>query len=110
LTSQDDRSNTSPMKKTSTKEKIIDASYNLMVEKGYNNTGLKEILTRAGVPKGSFYHFFENKEKLGLEVLEYYASNMEYVINENLLDKNTTAIQRLKNFFNTIIKILEIGE
>jgi len=94
------------MRDTSTKEKIIDASYHLMMEKGYNHAGLKEILTEAGVPKGSFYHFFENKEKLGLEVLEYYANNLEYVLTENLHDENVPPLQRLRNFFNTSIKIL----
>lgn len=95
----------SGMQQSATKEKIIEASYHLMMEKGYNHTGLKEILAIAGVPKGSFYHFFQNKEKLGLEVIEYYAKNMSFLLTQSF-NKDLEPIQQLKNFFTASIKIL----
>ena len=34
-------------------------------KKGFNNTGIQEILQSAGVPKGSFYFYFKSKERSG---------------------------------------------
>ena len=36
-----------------------------MGRKGYSGVGLTEILTAAGVPKGSFYHYFASKDAFG---------------------------------------------
>ena len=77
-----------------------------MMEKGYNHAGLKDILAEAGVPKGSFYHFFENKEQFGLEILDYYARSSAFLITENLHNKKIPALQRLKNFFLASIHVL----
>ena len=33
-----------------------------MAQHGYNNTGLNEILESAGIPKGSFYYYFNSKD------------------------------------------------
>jgi AcrR family transcriptional regulator len=38
--------------------------------KGFTSVGLNEILQTAGVPKGSFYHYFKSKELYGQALLE----------------------------------------
>jgi len=40
--------------------------------KGFAAVGLAEILGEAGVPKGSFYHYFKSKEAFGAEMLARY--------------------------------------
>jgi len=40
--------------------------------KGYNDTGIQEIIDKAGLPKGSFYNFFKSKEDFGLLVIDYF--------------------------------------
>lgn len=45
-----------------------------MLRKGYNGTGVQEITQGAGVPKGSFYHYFESKEDFAIQALGYYYS------------------------------------
>ncbi len=54
------------------RDKLLDASLELMLERGYNATTVDEICSRAGVSKGSFYHFFDSKEDLGLAALNAY--------------------------------------
>lgn len=56
-----------------TREKLVQAAQELMLSKGYPATSVDEICEVAGVSKGSFYHFFRNKEELGLGVLEAFA-------------------------------------
>ena len=45
-----------------------------MWTKSFHSVGLNEILTTVGVPKGSFYHYFESKEHFGVEMLKHYIS------------------------------------
>ncbi len=54
------------------RQHIIDVAKSLMTHKGYTAVGLMEVLTTAGVPKGSFYHYFHSKEEFGQALLEEY--------------------------------------
>ncbi|MFN3581903.1 MAG: TetR/AcrR family transcriptional regulator, partial [Pseudomonas sp.] len=52
--------------------RILAAGTEVMLLKGYNGTGVQEITQGAGVPKGSFYHYFESKEDFAIQALHYY--------------------------------------
>lgn len=56
-----------------TKQHLLQTGFSLFCDKGFTALGLAEILATAGVPKGSFYHYFKSKEEFALQVLEYYA-------------------------------------
>ena len=55
-----------------TRQHILDTGHRLIAGKGFSSVGLNEILGSAGVPKGSFYHYFESKEQYGQALLEDY--------------------------------------
>ncbi|WP_462382647.1 TetR/AcrR family transcriptional regulator [Pseudomonas sp. Marseille-QA0892] len=44
----------------------------IMARKGFSAVGLSEILTAAGVPKVSFYHYFGSKDAFGEAMLRAY--------------------------------------
>ncbi|MFI8230325.1 TetR/AcrR family transcriptional regulator [Streptomyces sp. NPDC085900] len=52
------------------KQKILGAARSLIEGRGYSALGVAEICKAAGVPKGSFYYFFESKEALALAVVD----------------------------------------
>ncbi|MFD0065378.1 TetR/AcrR family transcriptional regulator [Streptomyces sp. NPDC056690] len=52
------------------REKILASAQSLIELRGYTALGVAEICKAAGVPKGSFYYFFESKEALALAVLD----------------------------------------
>jgi TetR/AcrR family transcriptional repressor of nem operon len=54
------------------RQHIIDVAKSLMTHKGYTAVGLMEVLKAAGVPKGSFYHYFTSKEEFGQALLDEY--------------------------------------
>jgi TetR/AcrR family transcriptional repressor of nem operon len=60
-----------------TRRNILDAAQRIMAHKGYSAVGINEVLTEAGVPKGSFYHFFASKDAFGEALLKSYFA--EYV-------------------------------
>ena len=48
---------------------LIKTGQELIWAKGYDLCSVKDITTAAGLPKGSFYHYFESKEKFALEAM-----------------------------------------
>jgi AcrR family transcriptional regulator len=55
---------------TTTRERIIDATRDLFMQRGYAASGLKEISKAGTAPIGSLYHFFPGgKEELAAETL-----------------------------------------
>lgn len=50
------------------KQQLIDCAAALFAERGYAETRIKDIVDAAGVAKGLFYWYFENKEALFAEV------------------------------------------
>jgi TetR/AcrR family transcriptional repressor of nem operon len=62
-----------------TKQRLLDAALELMQAKGYTATSVDEICERAGLTKGSFFHYFEGKEHLGKLLAErYYTSWQQF--------------------------------
>lgn len=61
------------MGRTSTaRERLLDATGELMRGRGYAGLGVAEICARADVKKGSFYYFFDSKQALTVEVASAY--------------------------------------
>jgi TetR/AcrR family transcriptional repressor of nem operon len=54
------------------RQHILDTARPILGGKGFSAVGLNEILEAAGVPKGSFYHYFASKEAFGEALLERY--------------------------------------
>ena len=58
-----------------TRRIILEAGIRSVLRKGYDQSGLAEILREAGVPKGSFYYYFASKEDFGLQLIEHWLEN-----------------------------------
>lgn len=59
-----------------TKNKIMEAMYNLIEEKGYDKTSLNNISDVVGVKKPTIYHYFDGKEDILLSMMDEYVSYM----------------------------------
>lgn len=53
-----------------TRRRIIDSAVDLFTELGYGETGLADVLQRAGVSKGAFYYHFDSKESVAAAIIE----------------------------------------
>ncbi len=53
-----------PSAKEKTKIKILQASVDLIIEKGFENASLREMAKNAGVSNPTIYNYFSSKEKL----------------------------------------------
>jgi TetR/AcrR family transcriptional repressor of nem operon len=59
-----------PLNDKNTRERLIDAAFEEIYDKGYQGAALADILTKADVNKGSMYHFFANKKEMALISIE----------------------------------------
>ena len=82
------------------RQHILDAGIGVLSTKGYNGTGIKEIVDAAGVPKGSFYNHFASKEAFVVEAIEKEAKASIDWIDNILSDATLTPKHRLLNFFD----------
>jgi TetR/AcrR family transcriptional repressor of nem operon len=95
------------MSKTDTREILIDHGLKALLDNGYDGTGIGPVLKSAGIPKGSFYHFFESKEAFALAVLETYAQRYRSVRSEILSDRSEAPISRLRHYFNYLERLFD---
>jgi len=84
--------------KESTKTLLLEKGTEIMLEKGYNNTGIMEVLQSTGVPKGSFYHYFESKEDFGLQIINHFDQASKEKFRTTLLNQSLTPLARLKAY------------
>lgn len=77
---------------------LIRIGTEIFSEKGFDSTGLEEVLRRAGVPKGSFYHYFRNKAEFGIAVIDNYGYLWEQKITRILRDPNVLPRRRIENY------------
>ena len=85
------------------KKTIVKEAFRLFYKNGYAGTSLDSIIQNAGIPRGSFYYYFESKEGLALEVMDYYSNIFIARINKVLTDKSVSPIQRIVKLYSDYI-------
>ncbi len=69
--------------------------YELIAQVGYEKASINKICSYAGVAKSSFYHFFESKEQVLLEIVKAsYTSNYEEELRSI---ESTSSVKEYKN-------------
>ncbi len=62
-----------------TREHILNMSFELFLQKSFKEVTMKEIVEKTGLSKGAFYHYFDSKEQIYLEVINQAFSSLIYV-------------------------------
>lgn len=88
-----------PIRDLDTRERLLRAGMELFGKKGFNGTGLTEVLAKAEVPKGSFYHHYGSKEDFGVAVIERARDEHLDEMRPLLSDRRLTPLQRLRAMF-----------
>ncbi|MGC5307403.1 TetR family transcriptional regulator C-terminal domain-containing protein [Micromonospora zamorensis] len=91
------------------RNKILDAAATLIEQRGYSALGVAEICAAAGVPKGSFYYFFESKQSLAHTVIdEHWITQRRQW--EQLLGSEHDPLRRLRDLFEATEEIQHAGQ
>ncbi|MBI3605594.1 MAG: TetR/AcrR family transcriptional regulator [Nitrospirae bacterium] len=87
-----------------TKEKLLEMARQLMQTQGYSATSVDQICEAAGLTKGSFFHYFKSKEKLGKAVLDYYVLSSYQMILEAPFFKKKDPLHRLYGYLDFMVE------
>jgi TetR/AcrR family transcriptional repressor of nem operon len=88
-----------PRRSHDTRRKLLDEGADVFLRHGFHGAGLLEVLSRVGVPKGSFYNYFKSKEEFGAEVVKHYAAEFDARLDAVAERARKDAPAALKRFF-----------
>jgi TetR/AcrR family transcriptional regulator, transcriptional repressor for nem operon len=90
---------TAEFQTASARQRILDAAKPIMASRGFSAVGLNEVLSAAGVPKGSFYHHFVSKDVFGQALLQaYFDKSLEEL--EDVLNRQGASVgNQLMNYW-----------
>ena len=95
------------MIKRDTRSDIVRIGTDLISRQGFNATGVDAVLKKAGIPKGSFYHYFKSKEDFGLAVINHFAERYDQRLITFLADEEVTPLNRIRNYLESGLMRLE---
>jgi len=98
---------TRPRKSSQTRQKLISQGMELLKLKGYHGTGIKEILNCVNVPKGSFYNFFQSKEKYVAEIIENYNTGLLKEIDDFIEKSSENPLDKIFKAYSYVLKEIE---
>lgn len=87
------------MKRANKRQELIQVGSEIVVRQGFNAASINDILTTAGVPKGSFYYYFSSKEDFGLAIIDDFANKYQQKLKKTLEDSQFSPLKRLRNLF-----------
>lgn len=81
-----------------TRAALIRSGTEVLTEQGFTASGIDGILKRVGVPKGSFYYYFDSKEAFGRAVMEHYGAYFANKLERHLADASRPPLSRIEAF------------
>lgn len=92
-----------------TRARILEAAEERFALEGYDATGVAEICRVAGVSKGAFYHHFNSKQEVFLELLENWLEGMDKQL--SVLAKATGNVpERLLSMSKVVRVVLQAAQ
>jgi TetR/AcrR family transcriptional repressor of nem operon len=88
---------------TDTRDRLLEATLELVWNESLGAASVDAICEKAGVRKGSFYHFFKSKEDLVVAALEahFAAGRVDF---DRIFSPSVAPVERLKSFFEAMIR------
>lgn len=81
-----------------TVQKILDVSYRLFMEKGYEHTSIQDIVNAIGMSKGAIYHHFKSKDEILERICTQYYSDERW-LKDILQDSSLSALEKMKQIY-----------
>lgn len=82
-----------------TKDKIVEAALDLFYQQGYEEASIKEIVNKAQVSKGAFYHYFKSKDSVLAVVIDDHVQQFLAIANLVVANVSLDAQQKFNQLF-----------
>ncbi len=86
------------------RSEILERGSHLFYQQGFSRTGVSEITDAAGVPKGSFYNYFDSKADFGIECLRRYEEHWTRELEAALRESGESPLKRIRDWYRRSIQ------
>jgi AcrR family transcriptional regulator len=80
---------------------ILDAAYQLIYTKGYEQMTIQDILNNLQISKGAFYHYFDSKQALLEALIDRMVKAVVQMLTPMVNDPLLSPIDKFHQFFNS---------
>lgn len=87
-----------PRRSDDTRQLLVEEGAAGFLTHGYHGTGIKQVLDAVGVPKGSFYNYFDSKESFGRAIIDHHSLCVQRNLAE-ALGSSADPVAGLRAFF-----------
>ena len=94
------------MPRPSNKEQLLTGGLQLVHQRGFGASSVRDIAQAAGVPQGSFTNHFASKEAFGLEILERYREMTSAAVRATLRNDRRPPLRRLRAWIDGQLEYL----
>lgn len=91
-------------RRKTTQKKIIDKAEKLLWLQGYEGTSLNDVVGKAGVSKGAFFHYYPNKQSISRDVINKYSREQLMAPLEKQLSEADSMKDALTNWIGTFFE------
>ncbi len=91
-----------------TRQKLLETAFQLVWQSNYDNVGVKEICSRAGVTKGAFYHHFQTKADLFYAASLHSWEELKQQL-DSILSPEHSPLEQLEHLIEFIIERQKTG-
>ena len=88
------------------KEQILHAAMRVLVQKGYDNSRIDDIVKESGLSKGAIYWYYSSKKIVYLDLVDYWVERYSATLN-HIVEGERTATDELKDLFQFFISQYE---
>jgi len=80
------------------KAQILDAALTVIVQKGYENSRMDDIVASSKMSKGAIYWYYKSKKEIYLSLVNHWVHNYSAVLN-HIVDTDRSASDQLRSLF-----------
>ena len=84
------------------KAQILDAALAVIVQKGYENSRMDDIVASSKMSKGAIYWYYKSKKEVYLSLVNHWVHNYSAVLN-HIVDTDRSASDQLSSLFQYFI-------
>lgn len=84
------------------KAQILDAALAVIVQKGYENSRMDDIVASSNMSKGAIYWYYKSKKEVYLSLVNHWVHNYSAVLN-HIVDTDRSASDQLRSLFQYFI-------
>lgn len=86
-----------------TRAKLIAATVGLILRQGFAATTVEQVCAEAGLTKGSFFHYFENKEAIGRAALDWWGQMGTELYSAAWKAQDIDPLEQIYRFFDIMV-------